>query len=174
MRGSGQGLGLGLGVSLRGPKRGQKREDLDCVRKSHRHNVRSCDWRMVWSELIPWRWHSRSDMVLRQWNYNVFLHMSMDMVMGIVRMTGYVCAWAYCYNPTLFFLPPLIHPLYPRNNPSHLPLHGYIPTIAIGPHHMSPPSHCCHHHLPHHPAPLSIHPNPDSAPNTLTRQASLI
>jgi hypothetical protein len=37
------------------------------------------------------------------------------------------CANPSCYNLTLFFLPPLIHPSYPHNNPSHLPLHGYIP-----------------------------------------------
>jgi hypothetical protein len=41
--GSGQGSGLGLGVSLGGLRRGWKREDSVWVRKSHRHDVRSCD-----------------------------------------------------------------------------------------------------------------------------------
>jgi len=79
-----------------------------------------------------------------------------------------------CYNPTLFFLPPLIHPSCPHNNPSHLPLHGYIPTIPIGPCHVPSPSHCRHHRLPYCPAPLPVYPDPDAAPNTLTHQASLI
>jgi hypothetical protein len=39
--------------------------------------------------------------------------------------------WIECYNPTLFFLPPLIHPSYPRNNPSHLPLHVFLHTTAV-------------------------------------------
>jgi len=37
----------------------------------------------------------------------------------------------HCYNPTPFFLSPLNHPSYPDNNPSHLSLHGYIPTIPV-------------------------------------------
>jgi hypothetical protein len=79
-----------------------------------------------------------------------------------------------CYDPTLFFLPPLIHPSYHDNNPSHLPLHGYIPTIPTGPCHAFPPSHCHHHRLSYRPAPLPVYPDPDSAPNTSTHQASLI
>jgi hypothetical protein len=79
-----------------------------------------------------------------------------------------------CYDPTLFFLPPLIHPSYLRNNPSHLPLHGYISTIPVGPCHVPPPGHCHHYRLSYRPAPLPVYPDLDSAPNTLTHQASLI
>jgi len=79
-----------------------------------------------------------------------------------------------CYDPTLFFLPPLIRPSYPDNNPSHLSLHGYIPTIPIGPGHVLPPNHGHHYRISYRPAPLPIYPDPDSAPNTFTRQAPLI
>jgi hypothetical protein len=43
IKGSGQSSGLSSEVLLRGPWRGQKREDLDMVRKSHRQAVRSYD-----------------------------------------------------------------------------------------------------------------------------------
>jgi len=94
------------------------------------------------------------------------------MAMGAGPLWDPMFPW--CYNPTLFFLPPLIHPSYSRNNPSHLPLHGYITTIPIGPNHVSPPSHYRHYRLSYRPTPLPIYPDPDSAPNTLTHQASLI
>jgi hypothetical protein len=64
--GSGQGSGLGSGVSLRGPRRGRKREDSEWVRKLHRHDVRFCDWKMMWSDPRPRRYHSQADMVLMQ------------------------------------------------------------------------------------------------------------
>ena len=53
MRGSGQGSGLGSGVSLGGLGSGRNREDSVWVKKSHRHDVRSCDWNMVQNDPIP-------------------------------------------------------------------------------------------------------------------------